>query len=218
MSDTNLKSEHLWTILEATEEYDGAPVGEERMCPTWVAKAILEDVKTLLAANEALKAQAQGEWVPVKSYKRQVHFRLKDAPYSRWQNEEISGRIITLSEIDGPELSMLLPENHAVCRLVDAQDAPRVEAMPYSHRNGERELPTEPGLYWFQGLYSEDNVGVGNLDGSVLQITFTNGVGWVNHGSGGWYLMQFNLGSFWGPVTPPWDQSAPAAPKGHRGE
>lgn len=63
MSDTNLKSEHLWTILEATEEYDGAPVGEERMCPTWVAKAILEDVKTLLAANEALKARAQGEWV-----------------------------------------------------------------------------------------------------------------------------------------------------------
>jgi hypothetical protein len=78
-----------------------------------------------------------------------------------------------------------------------------VRAKTGLHRDGERELPTEPGYYWFRGLYSEGGGMSGNLDEAMLRVSFPGGLGFVNHGSDGWYLAQFE-GQFWGPITPPW--------------
>lgn len=78
--------------------------------------------------------------------------------------------------------------------------------MAYSHRNGETETPTLPGLYWFQGTRTH-----GRNHAEARRVSFADMVtvdedGAVNPNE---YLTSRVLtwdGQWWGPVQAPWEQ------------
>lgn len=74
--------------------------------------------------------------------------------------------------------------------------------MKYTHRNGEKDAPTESGLYWFNG----------RCDGEIkelLPVISDHRIGvlaWRPMAGDGWYeqIICFT-GRWWGPVTAPWE-------------
>ena len=73
-----------------------------------------------------------------------------------------------------------------------------MHAERYSHRNGETEPPTEEGYYW-----SSDN-DTDYMSG-VVQVSESYVFGSLSEFDKG-YLELFK-GQWWGPVTPPWDDT-----------
>jgi len=89
---------------------------------------------------------------------------------------------------------------------VDAWQHSVGPAPIYSHRNGETETPTPPGLYWFQGARTH-----GRNHAEARRVRFAGMVtvdedGAINPNE---YLTSRVLawdGQWWGPVQVPWEQ------------
>lgn len=73
----------------------------------------------------------------------------------------------------------------------------------YEHRNGESDLPTIEGWYWFRGTVDEKK-GAGLVKVNLPDTAFpTHTVSpmWID----GWIESELLSGQWWGPVTPPWN-------------
>lgn len=66
--------------------------------------------------------------------------------------------------------------------------------MQYAHRNGESEPPTEPGRYWFRGMFGRHECE------DMVEVGTDRADWWV----GNFALKEAN-GQWYGPVTPPWE-------------
>jgi hypothetical protein len=73
--------------------------------------------------------------------------------------------------------------------------------MTYTHRNGETAPPTEPGRYWFNGVFNSK--GTYNIVGIVEsnQIPGTT----YNDVTGEVLKNSDYTGQWWGPMVPPWE-------------
>jgi hypothetical protein len=80
--------------------------------------------------------------------------------------------------------------------------------MTYLHRNGETDPPTEPGYYWFSfGWRNKTSDTVkGGLVASVY-ISAANALAVALMYSDVRYSQDQLDGRWWGPVTPPWEQT-----------
>lgn len=78
--------------------------------------------------------------------------------------------------------------------------------MIYTHRNGETEAPTVPGRYWFRGTVD---------DRRKVFLTHAKkypSLGWMAYDDDERVESYIEIdrwkGEWWGPVAPPWEQSA----------
>lgn len=78
----------------------------------------------------------------------------------------------------------------------------------YSHRNGETELPTEAGRYWFQGIAGGERYEGTNLVGEALAGNLCA----EGPGESLYDDVKNWTGQWWGPIVAPWDsQPSPSA-------
>lgn len=84
--------------------------------------------------------------------------------------------------------------------------------MTYSHRNGEMEPPTEAGWYWFSGYIH--GYQAGNNRRGLVRVTRGKMMGdgfdilmvWPTWDEGGDAISEC-LARWWGPLTPPWEET-----------
>lgn len=70
----------------------------------------------------------------------------------------------------------------------------------YANRNGETDAPTEAGCYWFSGTcttYAQLEI--------AFMVDVTGGLVYIGDGP---YKPDVFAGQWWGPISPPWGQSA----------
>lgn len=92
---------------------------------------------------------------------------------------------------------------------------PQPKATPtqrYSHRNGEREKPTEAGVYGYVGTFRDSDdgtyhlsrgtfVNIGDWDGRAHQEGYCA----MLFGQYDCYPLDSFVGQWWGPIVPPWE-------------
>ena len=77
--------------------------------------------------------------------------------------------------------------------------------MIYTHRNGETEVPTKPGKYWFRG---EVTLWSGSINLQLALDCIEQGgriLAWEERSQEHIAVKQL-AGQWWGPVVPPWGQ------------
>lgn len=76
----------------------------------------------------------------------------------------------------------------------------------YAHRNGETEAPAVPGLYWFRGQCH--GTAIAQIIPAIKDTTGEILI-WRPFLDDGWYESKQHFdGQWWGPIAPPWGQSA----------
>lgn len=71
----------------------------------------------------------------------------------------------------------------------------------YSHRNGETEPPSVEGRFWFKGMLDKiPSTGIVAINAGWQTTCWPD---WIE----GWSPPDDFQGQWWGPVTPPWNES-----------
>lgn len=81
--------------------------------------------------------------------------------------------------------------------------------MTYSHRNGETELPTTEGHYWFLGKHSKRARDFPNRR-DILHVNSGGMTKYHKPRTAYARMMPATelIGQWWGPVPPPWEDNA----------
>lgn len=79
--------------------------------------------------------------------------------------------------------------------------------MPYAHRNGEADPPTETGRYWFKGSIDGRNIEwiTTVIDGGKRGILAWDESDYIED----YVDVEKFVGQWWGPVPAPWEELQP---------